>query len=98
MPELPEAEVVVSQLRDRVLGAILKDCWVGRPDIVRQGIATLNWYRGTNIITVQRVGKSEVLGLSRSHEPRYLLAEVGMTGLFLFRAAHASYQNLTHLV
>jgi formamidopyrimidine-DNA glycosylase len=98
MPELPEAEAVVSQLRDRVLGAILKDCWVGRPDIVRQGISTLDWYRGTNIITVQRLGKSVVLGFSRNHETRYLLAELGMTGLFLFRSPHASYQKHTHLI
>ncbi|TLY27715.1 MAG: bifunctional DNA-formamidopyrimidine glycosylase/DNA-(apurinic or apyrimidinic site) lyase [Nitrospirae bacterium] len=98
MPELPEAEVVVSQLRDRVLGAVLKDCWVGRPDIVRQGIETLDWYRGTNIITIQRRGKSVVLGFSRNHETRYFLAELGMTGLLLFRSPHASYQKHTHLI
>ncbi len=98
MPELPEAEVVVSQLRDRVLGANLKDCWIGRPDIVRQGIETLDWYRGTNIITVQRRGKSVVLGFSRAHETRYLLAELGMTGLLLFRSPDTSYQKHTHLI
>ena len=98
MPELPEAEVVVSQLRDRVLGAILKDCWIGRPDIVRQGIETLDWYRGTNITTVQRHGKSVVLGFSRDHETRYLLAELGMTGLLLFRSPDGGYQKHTHLI
>ncbi|MGH7205874.1 MAG: bifunctional DNA-formamidopyrimidine glycosylase/DNA-(apurinic or apyrimidinic site) lyase [Nitrospiraceae bacterium] len=98
MPELPEAEVVVSQLRDRVLGAILKDCWIGRPDIVRRGLAMLDWYRGASIITVQRRGKSVVLGFSRDHETRYLLAELGMTGLLLFRSPHASYQKHTHLI
>jgi len=98
MPELPEAEVVVNQLRDRVLGAVLKDCWVGRPDIVRQGLATLDWYRGASITTVQRRGKSVVLGCLREHETRYLLAELGMTGLLLFRLPDASYQKHTHLV
>jgi len=98
MPELPEAEVVVNQLRDRVLGAVLKDCWVGRPDIVRQGLATLDWYRGASITTVQRRGKSVVLGCSREHETRYLLAELGMTGLLLFRLPDASYQKHTHLI
>ena len=33
MPELPEAEVVARQLRGRVLGATLKDSWIGRPDM-----------------------------------------------------------------
>ena len=98
MPELPEAEVVVNQLRDRVLGAVLKDCWVGRPDIVRQGLATLDWYRGASITTVQRRGKSVVLGCMREHETRYLLAELGMTGLLLFRLPDASYQKHTHLI
>src|SRR5213594_1440812 len=98
MPELPEAEVVVNQLRDRVLGAVLKDCWVGRPDIVRQGLATLDWYRGASITTVQRRGKSVVLGCLREHETRYLLAELGMTGLLLFRLPDPSYQKHTHLI
>jgi len=98
MPELPEAEVVVNQLRDRVLGAVLKDCWVGRPDIVRQGLATLDWYRGASITTVQRRGKSVVLGCLREHETRYLLAELGMTGLLLFQSPDASYQKHTHLI
>jgi formamidopyrimidine-DNA glycosylase len=98
MPELPEAEVVVNQLRDRVLGAVLKDCWVGRPDIVRQGLATLDWYRGASITSVLRRGKSVVLGCLREHETRYLLAELGMTGLLLFRLPDASYQKHTHLI
>ncbi len=98
MPELPEAEVVVNQLRDRVLGAVLKDCWVGRPDIVRQGLATLEWYRGASITMVQRRGKSVVLECMREHETRYLLAELGMTGLLLFRLPDPSYQKHTHLI
>jgi len=98
MPELPEAEVVARQLRERVLGALLKDCWVGRPDIVRQGLATLDWYRGTRITKVERHGKSIALALSRNEETRYLVVELGMTGLLLFRLPAASYHKHTHLV
>lgn len=98
MPELPEAEVVASQLRARILGATLKDCWVGRPDIVRQGLATLDWYRGARTTNVERYGKSIVLSLSRNDESRYLVAELGMTGLLLFRAPDESYHTHTHLV
>ncbi|MER3423685.1 MAG: hypothetical protein C4293_11080 [Nitrospiraceae bacterium] len=83
MPELPEAEVVAQQLRDRILGAVLKDCWIGRPDIVRQGLSTLDWYRGARIVLIERRGKSVVLTLSRQNEARYLVAELGMTGLLL---------------
>ncbi|MBI4402014.1 MAG: bifunctional DNA-formamidopyrimidine glycosylase/DNA-(apurinic or apyrimidinic site) lyase [Nitrospirae bacterium] len=98
MPELPEAEVVARQLQDRVLGATLKDCWVGRPDIVRQGLPTLDWYQGARLTTVERRGKSVVLGLSRGQETRYLVAELGMTGLLLFQSPDDSYQKHTHLV
>lgn len=102
MPELPEAEVIARQLRSRILGAILKDCWVGRPDIVRQGLDTLDWYRGARITQVERYGKTVVLEFTRSSEGRgkrrYLAAELGMTGLFLFQAPNAGYRKHTHLI
>src|SRR5438552_849877 len=98
MPELAEAEIVARQLRARIVGATLKDCWVGRPDIVRQGLATLDWYRGTSITKVERHGKSILLALSRAGETRYLVAELGMTGLLLFREPDPGYRKHTHLV
>jgi formamidopyrimidine-DNA glycosylase len=98
MPELPEAEVVTRQLRARILGATLKDCWVGRPDIIRQGLPTLDWYRGARISAVERWGKSVVLAFRRDAETRYLVAELGMTGLLLFRLPDARYHKHTHLV
>lgn len=98
MPELPEAEVVAQQLRECLLGALVKDCRVGRPDIVRSGLETLDWYRGARISSVERRGKSVVLGLARAEEIRYLVAELGMTGLLLFRPPADRYHRHTHLV
>ena len=98
MPELPEAEVVAYQLRERILGATLKDCWIGRPDIVRQGLPTLDWYRGARLSSIERRGKSVVLAFSRESDVRYLVAELGMTGLLFFRPPAPSYQKHTHLV
>jgi formamidopyrimidine-DNA glycosylase len=97
MPELPEAEVVARQLRSRVLGATLKDSWIGRPDIVRQGLETLDWYRGSCIEAVRRQGKSVVLTFTRGHESRYLIAELGMTGLLLFQPP-VRFHKHTHVV
>lgn len=97
MPELPEAEVVSRQLRGRVLGAVLKDSWIGRPDIVRQGLETLDWYRGTHITAVERRGKSVVLTFTREGHSRYFIAELGMTGLLLFQPP-ARFQKHTHVV
>jgi formamidopyrimidine-DNA glycosylase len=98
MPELPEAEVVVRQLRAKLPGAVIKDCWISRPDIVRQGLDTLDWYRGARIEQVVRHGKAAVFHLSKRDETRYLVVELGMTGLLFFRPPHPRYQKHTHLV
>lgn len=98
MPELPEAEVVARQLLDRVLGATIKDCWLGRADIIRQGRETLDWYRGARITGVERYGKCVALTCERDGESRYLLAELGMTGLLLFGPLAPRYHTHTHLV
>ncbi|MGH7260327.1 MAG: bifunctional DNA-formamidopyrimidine glycosylase/DNA-(apurinic or apyrimidinic site) lyase [Nitrospiraceae bacterium] len=98
MPELPEAEVVARQLRQRMLGATIKECWVGRRDIVRQGIETREWYRGARITGVERHGKSVAIACTRTDDTRYLVAELGMTGLLLFGPLAPRYQKHTHLV
>ena len=86
MPELPEAEAVARQIRDRLLGAQLNECWVGREDIVREGLPTLSWYRGAVLEGVERYGKSVALGFKKEDELRYVVAELGMTGLQIGRA------------
>ena len=98
MPELPEAEVVARQLRDRLLGAVLKDCWIGRPDIVRKGLPILDWFRGARLTAVARRGKSVVLSYSRDGDTRYMVAELGMTGLLLFRPLRPAFDKHTHAV
>lgn len=97
MPELPEAEVVARQLRERIVGATMTDCWVGRKDIVREGFPTLAWYRGATITGVERRGKSVVLACAKGNEGRYLVAELGMTGLLLFRLRAPSFAKHVHV-
>jgi formamidopyrimidine-DNA glycosylase len=96
MPELPEAEVVAQQLRTRLLGAQLNDCWVGRADIVREGLPTLSWYSGARLEGVERYGKSVALEFQKEGEYRYVVAELGMTGLLLFRATQTKYPQHVH--
>ncbi len=98
MPELPEAEVVARQLREHILGAIIKESWLGREDIVRQGLPSLPWYRGARIAGVERHGKSVALACERGGDTRYLVAELGMTGLLLFGPLRERYQKHTHLI
>ena len=97
MPELPEAEVVARQLRAHLLGAQVNDCWVGRVDIVREGLPTLPWYRGARLEGVERYGKSVALGFQKEGELRYAVAELGMTGLLLFRATQTKHPQHVHV-
>jgi formamidopyrimidine-DNA glycosylase len=97
MPELPEAEVVARQLRVHLLGAQLNECLVGRADIVREGLSTLSWYYGAVLEGVERYGKSVALGLRREDEIRYIVAELGMTGLLLFRRTQTKYPQHVHI-
>jgi formamidopyrimidine-DNA glycosylase len=97
MPELPEAEVVARQIRTRLLGARLREIWVGREDIVREGYTTVPWYRGASLQSVERFGKSIVLGFTNGQAYRYVVAELGMTGLLLFQSAQTKSPQHIHV-
>ena len=97
MPELPEAEVVAQQLRTRLLGARLTDCWIGRMDIIREGSRTLPWYHGATLEAIERYGKSVAMGFSKEGEFRYIVAELGMTGLLLFQSAQSKHPQHVHV-
>ena len=98
MPELPEAEVAARQLRERVVGATVRDCWIGREDIVREGLPSLEQYRQAKISGVERKGKSVILHFLCGKEPRFLVAELGMTGLLLFRSTSTKHPHHTHFI
>ncbi|MBI3355444.1 MAG: bifunctional DNA-formamidopyrimidine glycosylase/DNA-(apurinic or apyrimidinic site) lyase [Nitrospirae bacterium] len=97
MPELPEAEVVAQQLRASLTGATLTDYWVGRRDIVREGGHTVPWYRDAILQQIQRFGKSVALEFVKGEESRYIVAELGMTGLLLFRSVPIKHPQHVHV-
>jgi len=84
MPELPEAEVILDQLRNRILGSTISNIQIERNDIIRTGISSRLWYIGSRTTDIFRKGKSIVLACTKGAKTRYILAELGMTGLFLF--------------
>jgi formamidopyrimidine-DNA glycosylase len=97
MPELPEAEVVARQIRDRLLGATLTETWFGRADIVREGYRNRSWYLGSDLCSVDRFGKSVALGFTKDREIKYCVAELGMTGLLLFPSAQPKFPQHVHV-
>ena len=98
MPELPEAEVAARQLRARLVGAQVADIRLGRADIVREGICSLDWYAGSTVHTIDRRGKSVVFTFVKRGEQRHLVAELGMTGLLLLPSAQVRFPQHTHAV
>ncbi|BCA55889.1 DNA-formamidopyrimidine glycosylase and DNA-(Apurinic or apyrimidinic site) lyase [Nitrospira sp. KM1] len=97
MPELPEAEIVARQIRNRLVGAVLTDAWIGREDIVREGLPLLSWFQGASLRTVDRYGKSVAMGFHKEGTVRFIVAELGMTGLLLFRSAQARHPQHVHV-
>lgn len=98
MPELPEAEVTARQLRARVVGKRVAELWVGRADIIREGAHDIGWYPGSMVRSVERRGKSVLLTMEKDREQRYLVAELGMTGLLLFSTAMVKSPQHVHAV
>ena len=98
MPELPEAEVAARQLREQIVGSLVNDYWLGREDIVREGLFLLQWFRGARITGVERRGKSVIIAFLRAKQERFLAAELGMTGLLLFSKAPTKYPQHTHFI
>ena len=70
---------------------------VGTGGYVREGLSTLSWYYGAALEGVERYGKSVALGFKKEGELRYVVAELGMTGLLLFRATQTKYPQHVHV-
>ncbi|NKB81245.1 MAG: bifunctional DNA-formamidopyrimidine glycosylase/DNA-(apurinic or apyrimidinic site) lyase [Nitrospirales bacterium] len=98
MPELPEVESVLRQLRRHVLGTTIRSIWVGRQDIIREGIDQLPWYEGACIQDIQRYGKTLLFTCEKGQGSQFLLAELGMTGRFLFHGVPQKFAVHTHMV
>ncbi|MDH5666861.1 MAG: bifunctional DNA-formamidopyrimidine glycosylase/DNA-(apurinic or apyrimidinic site) lyase [Nitrospira sp.] len=97
MPELPEAEVVARQLRGKLLGATITDIWVGRADIIREGYSARTWYPHALLRSIDRYGKSVAMGFEKENQVRFLVAELGMTGLLLFPSSEVKHPQHVHV-
>ena len=96
MPELPEVEVVIQHLKAHILETTIETLAIHRSDIVRTGHDLIPWFQQAKISNVHRIGKCVVLTGQRSQETRHLLSELGMTGLWFFKATLASSPQHIH--
>lgn len=96
MPELPEAETIVRDLRTRVRGAVLTGASVTWPDVLAPGLSPRRLareLRGKRILDVDRRGKAVVLELS---DDARLVISLGMTGRIVSSQAPAA-AGLRHI-
>lgn len=80
MPELPEAETIVRDLRQRVLGATIVRASVTRPDLLAPGLTPARFARRVRtrrIAAVERRAKKVIL---RFDDDSRLVISLGMTG------------------
>ena len=86
MPELPEVQTVVNDLKDRVVGRKIVSVWAGAPGLVKKG--TVERLKkeliGRKILNVGRRAKNILFRLS-GHGT--LLVHLKMTGYFLYKKA-----------
>ena len=97
MPELPEVETILSHLRLNIHGGTIKKFQVRRSDIIRMGRTSQNWYLDARITNLTRKGKSVLFTCQRGQHTRHILAELGMTGLFLFQSSSKGYEKHIHV-
>lgn len=96
MPELPEVETVVRDLRPHLTGCRIASVEVGKKKLRRPWLAAWNALLvGQTIREVCRRGKWIVLALE---PPQSLLAHLGMTGQLTVAAAAEPRASHTHIV
>ncbi|HYU62418.1 MAG TPA: bifunctional DNA-formamidopyrimidine glycosylase/DNA-(apurinic or apyrimidinic site) lyase [Verrucomicrobiae bacterium] len=97
MPELPEVETIVADLRPHLVGRTIERCELSFPTIVRhpEPQEFVDALRGMRIESVRRRGKYIRIGLGDGLE---LVVHLGMTGQLRLVDAAAPLEKHTHAV
>jgi formamidopyrimidine-DNA glycosylase len=98
MPELPEVETVVRELREHLPGRDIVRASLTASDLYRTGSARVTALGGAHIESVNRRGKAILISL-RAHrgKPDRLVVHLGMTGQLEWNAASALREKPKHL-
>jgi formamidopyrimidine-DNA glycosylase len=98
MPELPEVETVVRELRAHLPGRDVVRASLTAADLYRRGSAKISALAGAHIESVDRRGKAIVIALrSRDKKPDRLVVHLGMTGQLEWNPARAARAKPKHL-
>ena len=96
MPELPEVETIVRDLRSLIVGRKIESVRVRLNKIVLTGPRRLKGFlEGAEVLATRRRGKFIIIDLS---EERRLVVHLKMTGQFLWGPAPRQWPKHVHLV
>lgn len=100
MPELPEVETIVGELRKLIPGKRIEGVRVYLKKMVRPGPGRFTrLVKGARIEAVERLGKYIILVLGRdqSPEPAYMVIHLKMTGQLLYRPKSQDRPDYVHV-
>lgn len=86
MPELPEVETVVRELRERLPGRTITKAVVTSADMYRRGSGDVSALAGARVSAVERRGKAIVVHCEGKRGAIDMAVHLGMTGQLLFTA------------
>jgi formamidopyrimidine-DNA glycosylase len=86
MPELPEVETVVRELRRKLPGATITSAVVTAPDMYRRDSRDVSCLQGARVAAVERRGKAIVVRCEGTHGAIDMAVHLGMTGQLLWGA------------
>lgn len=86
MPELPEVETIVNDLKKLIVGRIIRDVWFDAPKIIRKPIPQefKKEIAGFKIKDIERKGKNIIFRLKKQNEKKILLIHQKLTGHLLY--------------
>jgi len=96
MPELPEVETVVRELRERLPGAVITRAVLTARDMYRRDSHDVSVLEGARVESVERSGKAIVVRCRSNDGELDLVVHLGMTGQLLW-SARAKREAPPHL-
>ena len=97
MPELPEVETVVRELRDHLPGRDIVRASLTAADLYRRGSAKVSALAGAHIESVNRRGKAIVIELRAPRGADRLVVHLGMTGQLEWNPVRVTRARPKHL-
>ena len=97
MPELPEVETVVREIKS-LHGRTIRRLELVRADILREGRDLVSRSRRLKVSSIQRRGKRIMLALARGDSSLWLIVHLGMSGRLTLEKPNSPRELHTHAI